>query len=111
MKTVIVTIPADQITDRESFHSVFQKALGFLEGYGRNMDAWIDCMGNLDSPSGGMTAITVDEGDLVSLRIDNAEEFQKRCPEQYADLIECVAFVNRRRTDVSLPPILALVLA
>jgi hypothetical protein len=51
MQTTIVTIPADRITDWESFHSVFKQALGFPDFYGRNMDAWNDCMTYLDDPT------------------------------------------------------------
>src|ERR1700733_14148302 len=98
MQTTIVTIPADRITDWESFHSVFKQALGFPDFYGRNMDAWNDCMTYLDDPPSGMTNVFVAKGDLLTLRIDNAADFQKRSPEQYSALIECSAFVNYRHT-------------
>jgi RNAse (barnase) inhibitor barstar len=57
MRTTIIAIPADQITDWESFHSVFQAAFGFPDFYGRNMNAWIDCMSYLDEPPSGMTNV------------------------------------------------------
>ena len=44
MPPVLITIPFDRITDWESFHHVFKQTLGFPGFYGRNMDAWIDCM-------------------------------------------------------------------
>jgi hypothetical protein len=110
MRTTIITIPVDQIADWDSFHSVFQTALGFPAFYGRNMDAWTDCMTSIDDPPSGMTKVSVAPGELMTLRIDDAPEFRRRCPEQYDALIECVAFVNYRRIEVGETPVLALML-
>ena len=40
MKPVLVKIPTEQITDWETFHTVFAEILGFPDFYGRNMNAW-----------------------------------------------------------------------
>jgi barstar (barnase inhibitor) len=111
MSTTVVTIPTSRITDWDSFHSVFQATLGFPAFYGRNMDAWIDCMTYLDDPPSGMTSVSVGEGGLVALRIDDAPDFQRRCPEQYEALMACVAFVNHRRIRAGQQPVLTLMLA
>ena len=111
MQTTIVTIPADQITDWDSFHSVFKAALGFPDFYGRNMDAWIDCMSYVDDPSSGMANVCVAPGGSMTLRIDDAPAFKRRCPEQYEALIECAAFVNCRRIEDGGMPVLALMLS
>lgn len=50
MNTTLVAIPADLIVGWESFHDVFAETLGFPAFYGRNMDAWIDCMTSADEP-------------------------------------------------------------
>jgi hypothetical protein len=110
MQTTVITIATDQITDWDSFHSVFQTTLGFPDFYGRNMNAWIDCMTYIDDAGSVMTAITVAEGELVALRIDDAPDFQRRCPDQYQALIEGTAFVNYRRMDRGGTPVLALML-
>ena len=96
---MIIKIPVDQINDWDSFHSVFQSTLGFADFYGRNMDAWIDCMTYVDDPPSGLTTVSVSEGDVLTLRIDDAPDFKRRCPEQYEALIECSAFVNYRRME------------
>ena len=106
----VVVLPVEQITDWVSFHSVFRRVFGFPEFYGCNMNAWIDCMTSLDAPNDGLTAITVENGGMLTLRVDHAFEFKKRCPEQFDALIECSAFVNYRRVEVGEPPILALLL-
>jgi RNAse (barnase) inhibitor barstar len=110
METIAVSIPVDAITDWPSFHDVFQRVLGFPDFYGRNMDAWIDCMTSVDAPADGLTKVTVRPGELLVMRIDNALNFRRRCPEQFEALIECCAFVNFRRTDVGHAPVLALLL-
>jgi Barstar (barnase inhibitor) len=108
MDTRVVIIPAGQITDWDTLHDVFQKALGFPPYYGRNMNAWIDLMTYLDSVED--TSVTVDQGGIVILRIEDADVFEKRCPEQFKALLDCSAFVNRRRMETGEPPVLALML-
>lgn len=110
MDVKVLIIPTSQITDWNSFHDVFEQALGFPSFYGRNMDAWIDCMTYLDDPEAGMTAVTVRAGGIIILRIENASEFRTRCPEQYEALVECSAFVNWRRVENGHSPVLALML-
>ena len=44
-----------KIVDRASFHEAFKSLFGFLDGYGANMDAWIDCMSDLDDAEYGIT--------------------------------------------------------
>jgi hypothetical protein len=57
-----------------------------------------------------MTNVFVAKGDLLTLRIDDAPDFKRRCPEQYEALIECIAFVNYRRMEVGEKPVLAVML-
>jgi hypothetical protein len=57
-----------------------------------------------------MTSRPVPPGDLVILRVNNAPDFQRRCPEQYEALIECAAFVNFRRLERGQQPLIALML-
>lgn len=110
MQAVTVAIPVHAINDWPTFHDVFQQVLGFPTFYGRNMDAWIDCLTSADSPDDGLVRITAPPGGLLILSIDDPFDFRKRCPEQYDALIECSAFVNFRRTEVGDAPILALLL-
>jgi hypothetical protein len=109
-QTTVVIIPADLIQDWDSFHSVFQATLVFPDFYGRNMNAWIDCMTDVDDPESRMTTTTVGEGNLLTLRIDSAPDFKQRCTDQFEALIECAAFVNYRRLQGGSTPVLALML-
>ncbi|TWT00330.1 barstar family protein [Reyranella sp. CPCC 100927] len=110
MRTTIVDIPVSRITNWDTFHDVFQEALGFPDFYGRNMNAWIDCMTYVDDPPSGMTTVVVGVGEVLTLRIDDAADLERRCPEQYQALIECTAFVNWRRVDAGGKPVIALML-
>ena len=104
----VVSIPTAKIVDWRSFHQVFQDALGFPEFYGRNMDAWIDCMTSIDKPDDGMSSVTVAPGELLIVQI--SDELGHRCPEQYKAIVECSAFVNSRRVQVGEDPVLGLLL-
>ncbi len=101
-------IDASRIVDWSSFHGVFAQALGFPSFYGRNMDAWIDCLSCLDEPEAAMTNVHAEPGGVVTLVIDNVDDFSVRCPEQYDALVDCAAFVNWRRLEIGEPAVLAL---
>jgi hypothetical protein len=103
-----VKIPTKRITDWASFHDVFSEIMGFPTFYGRNMDAWIDCMTSLDSPDDGMSKIHCSSTDVVVLYLEDAEDFKSRCREIYDAIIECSAFVNYRRLEQGEPAVLAL---
>ena len=103
-----ISINTDKIVDWDSFHDVFAEALGFPCFYGRNMNAWIDCMTCLDCPEDGMTSIHVDPGQVLILELSDATSFASRCPEIYDAVIECSAFVNYRRLEQDDPAVLAL---
>jgi len=103
-----VSIDARKITDSASFHSVFAEEFGFPSYYGRNMDAWIDCMTSLDTPEDGMSKVHVKPGHVVVIQIEHAQDFVARCPKLYADLVKCSSFVNWRLIEKGHEPLLAL---
>ena len=106
MKTITINTAA--IQDWDTFHSTFSEALGFPDFYGRNMNAWIDCMGYVDDPDAGMVEQCVQPGEQLTLRLPDAENLRGRCPDIYAALIECSDFVNQRCADAGEPPVLIL---
>ena len=107
----VVEIPGDRIVDSDTFHDVFAEVLGFPEFYGRNMNAWVDCLTYRDAPGDGMAAVNVDPGDVLALQVDGADALRRRCPDLYAALIEGSAFVNWRRIQAGERPILVLAFA
>lgn len=101
----LVVINCNEIVDWNSFHAVFKKAFGFPEFYGQNMDAWIDCMTYLDTD---FSTVQVEEGEILTLQLDNIRQTRETLPDIYNTIIECSAFVNWRRVEQGNPPILAL---
>lgn len=99
MNSVIVEVDCDRIANWDNFHDVFAEAFGFPAFYGRNMDAWIDCMSYLDSPSDQMTTVHAPTTGGVVLQLNNVKSLAHRCPEIYDAIIECSAFVNWRRLE------------
>ena len=77
---MLVRIDTARIRDWDSFHGVFAEAFGFPDFYGRNMDAWIDCLTYLDDPAAGMSAVHAPKGGVVTLQLDGVDDFAVRCP-------------------------------
>jgi len=90
-------IKADSILNWDAFHNVFQAEFGFPAYYGRNMDAWNDCMSD-----------ACHSGGAVSLRIDDAHILKDKAPDILDALVECSAFINWRCTKDGADPLIAL---
>ncbi|WP_256732885.1 barstar family protein [Pseudomonas sp. P7548] len=104
----MVQVDADLITDWQTFHSVFAETFGFPGFYGRNMDAWVDCLCYLDDPGAEMSSVHVQSGQTLLLVIENAQGFKRRSPGQFEALVECAGFVNWRMVVAGGAPLLAL---
>jgi hypothetical protein len=104
----LVSIDCRRITDWDSFFDVFSEALGFPGFFGRNMNAWIDCLSSADAPDDGLTGIHAPPGGILVLQLEHMNDFATRCPEIQTALVECSAFVNWRRIEVGDSPVLAL---
>ena len=68
-----VRLETTKITDWASFHQVCYEAFGFFDGYGRNMNAWIDCMSSLDEE--GMTKFFLRKEEMLQIEIIETENF------------------------------------
>ncbi|WP_161883865.1 barstar family protein [Deinococcus alpinitundrae] len=62
-----VTLDTSRIRDWESFHDVSVQTFGFPDFYGRNMDAWIDCLTYLDEGD-GMSIVVLGTDELLHIR-------------------------------------------
>ena len=85
-----------------------QAVMRFSDFYGRNTDAWIDCLTHLDDPDAGMSRVHAPAGGVVTLKLLGITEFAERCPVQYKALTECAAFVNWRLVESGHDPVLSL---
>lgn len=108
---MIVPINGARILDWDSFHTEFQRVMGFPPFYGRNLNAWIDCMSDLDKSGSGMTTHHAAPESVLTLRIDNVDLLISQSPAQYEALVDSCAFVNWCRVERGEPPILAVAFA
>jgi len=100
-----VQVDGASIADWDSFHDEFARVFGFPAFYGRNGDAWIDCMTRLDED---FSSFRVDPGQLILLEIEGAEQLSARAPELLSFIYDAAAFVNGRRIEVGDTPILLI---
>lgn len=94
----IVKVDAGRIVDWASFHDAFAEAFGFPGWYGRNMDAWIDLLTDMDEDE-ATTGVLVAPGETVTILVEKPAELRAAAPDVYAALVECAAFVNWRRIE------------
>jgi hypothetical protein len=108
MPSTKVLVDCTKIRDWQPFHDEFAVVFGFPDFYGRNMDAWIDCMTSLDEPNHGMTRIHAVKGNVLTIQLENVAPFREQHPDLYAAIIESAAFVNWRRIEGGEPAVLAI---
>lgn len=102
---VVVRLDSAELKTFGEFHETFQREFEFPSFYGKNMNAWIDCMTSLDEPEDGLTEIHCAKGEVVVIHLENADQIPS---EIFSALNECAAFVNWRRVEVGELPVLAL---
>jgi hypothetical protein len=91
-----IRLDAAEIVDRGSFHDGCHRGFGFPEFYGRNMDAWIDCMPDLQDAENGITELKLGPGESLAVEVAGFDDFRARLPEIARELIECTQFANER---------------
>ena len=90
-----VTLDTEQIHNWATFHNQSARIFGFPAFYGKNMNAWIDCLTYL--PEGdGMSLFTLAPNEQIFIRLTNFTEFSKSQTEICLVLLECIASVNQR---------------
>jgi Barstar (barnase inhibitor) len=90
-----VTLDATKIKDWSSFHAQSVEAFGFPSFYGKNLNAWIDCLTYL--PEGdGMSSITLGPGETLAIQLIGFQHFSMSHREICSALMESVAAVNTR---------------
>ncbi|MFM7430322.1 MAG: barstar family protein [Flammeovirgaceae bacterium] len=97
---VVIKVNGNKIQSWDAFHNFFARTFGFPNFYGKNMNAWIDCMSDLDHPEFGMTTkVSLSKGESLVLSIVNAEDLKNRNRDIFDALIECSAHINRNRIE------------
>ena len=80
--------------------------MGFPDFYGKNMNAWIDCMCDVDDPDAGMTSVHVSKGEVLVLVLDSVDTLKENAPEVFEAFVSNLAFVNFSRIELGEEPVL-----
>jgi barstar (barnase inhibitor) len=103
-----VQIDLSNVDDDQAFHLVWAKALGFPSWYGKNWDAWIDCMSALRSGDTGVE-VQIARDEVLEIEIRGTEALAARTPKIVCNLVDCASVVNRRYMRIGeRPPVLLL---
>jgi hypothetical protein len=103
-----VTLDTSAITGWESFHAVSKETFGFPDFYGRNMDAWHDCLTYLND---GMSRFNLPADEMLTIEVRGTHDFFERVPALASALVDAVAFVNVRNLEAGEKARLLLLLA
>ncbi|AFD28046.1 barstar family protein [Deinococcus gobiensis] len=90
-----VTFDTASVRDWQSFHDVSMRTFGFPNFYGRNMNAWIDCLTYLDEGD-GMSSFILGPDELLHIHVPDFAIFAARLPDVSSAFLDCVAFANQR---------------
>ena len=103
---MLIRIDARRLTDAVGLHATLGEAFGFANWYGKNLDALVDCLTQLDDPQAAMSRVQVLPGELVLLVIEHTHGLTRQAAEQVKSLVDAAAFVNWRRLEKKQAPIL-----
>ncbi len=104
-----VRLDGGKITNWRAFHDECKEAFGFPDFYGRNMDAWIDCMSTLREED-GMTHFNMHADEMLEIQVLHADSLHRKAPDILRALDECVSIVNEDCIENGEKPALALIL-
>lgn len=90
----------EAIVDWHSFHDEFQRAFRFFDGYGRNRDAWIDCMTDLHGPD-SLSGLALPPGETIEIVLERSATFARRHPEIFGELVTLVRYANERYAEMN----------
>jgi len=104
-----VRIDGAEITSWDAFHNVSAVAFGFPDFYGRNMNAWIDCLTHLNEGD-GMSRFKLEPDEVLTIRVVNVGRWRQQAPGILDEFVDCTAFVNQRYVATGQAPPVQLIL-
>ncbi|MGV8893273.1 MAG: barstar family protein [Burkholderiaceae bacterium] len=107
MPTVIMN--GEAITNWDAFHDESQRVFGFPEFYGRNMNAWVDCMSYLRDDE-NMSIFHLNPDEVLRIEVAHSAVLRAQAPEILDDLAFCIEAINDRYADYDEKPALELFL-
>lgn len=104
-----VQLNGEQLTSWEDFHAQCAMAFGFPEFYGRNLDAFIDCLSYLRDED-GMSKFRLQPDEVLRVEVSHSEALRLKAPDILTELTFCMDALNERYADYGEKPALELVL-
>jgi RNAse (barnase) inhibitor barstar len=105
---MLIRIDAHRLSDAANMHAALSEAFGFGSGYGKNLDALVDCLTHLDDPKTSRSRVQLFPGQILLLVLEHTQGMSGAVAAQVKALVDAVAFVNWRRLEKKQPPILAV---
>jgi RNAse (barnase) inhibitor barstar len=88
-----ISVNGATIVDGPSFHDEFSRAFRFVDGYGRNREAWIDCMTDLHGPN-ALSDLRLPAGESIEIVLKGSAAMAKSYPAIFAELLRLVRYAN-----------------
>lgn len=93
MKEKKLTIDFSKLETMEDFHNEMKVLFGFPDFYGKNINAFIDCLTSLRYPEDGMTSLTLEKDEVLLLEVNNLNYENY---EMVVTFFSSIQFVNYR---------------
>jgi RNAse (barnase) inhibitor barstar len=103
-----VRLDGREIIDWNAFHDACKRTFGFPEFYGRNMDAWIDCLSGLRDDD-GMSSFVLGPDEVLQIEVLHSDTLRARAPAILSALEDCTEHVNELCAEQGEKPVLNLV--
>ena len=104
--SVSVVLDGTKLTTWEEFHDECSTTFGFPGFYGRNRDAWIDCLTDID---GGLTRADLQTKEDLLISIENSSTWVTQAPAVVTEFVLLVQDVNIRFKETGLAKKVAVV--
>ena len=85
-----MTIDFKGVNTVDKMHKKLKQVFGFLDFYGANFNALIDCLGDIRYPEYGMSKLTIGEDEILSLTIKNFPYDDELIVNNFFYAIKCV---------------------
>jgi RNAse (barnase) inhibitor barstar len=105
----VVRLDGSAILDWDTFHTACAREFGFPDFYGRNGNAWIDCLTYLDEGD-GMSRFVLEPDEVLQIELIGSGKLRERQPEIVQALVDWTGAVNERFMERGSEPRLQLVL-
>jgi RNAse (barnase) inhibitor barstar len=102
-----VQLDGQRMCDWSSFHTESQEKFGFPDFYGRNMDAWVDCLSGLRDAD-GMSSIALAPDETLHIEVLHSDIFRSKAPHILVVVEDCLDALNERYIENGQNPALQL---